>query len=154
MNVKNAIRACLLLFVAGSLVYTMLREPAPRGDAGIAPAAAVDPEVVVYFFYNDIRCESCLRIEAYAKEALDAHFADELASGRIVWRPLSMEAPENQHYLTDYGLFSKSVVLVEMERGEQLRWKNLEEIWDLVYDKPAYLEYIRANLQDFLRAAP
>lgn len=154
MNAKNAIRVLLLTFVVGSLVYAMLREASPRGDAEIAPPAGVEPDVIVYFFYNDIRCDSCLRIEAYAKEALDAHFANELAAGTVAWRPLSMDAPENQHYLTDYGLFSKSIVLVEMEQGEQLRWKNLEDIWDLVYDKPAYLEYIRVNLQDFLRAKP
>ena len=151
MKPKIAVRAFLLLFVAGSLAYMMLGDRPPPEETAGAANSAVDPELVVYFFYNDIRCEECLKIEEYAREALDTHFAEELASGVIAWRPLSMDAPENKHYLTEYELFSKSVVLVDLENGEQARWKNLEEIWDLIYDKPAYIEYIRSNIEEFLQ---
>ncbi len=152
MKPKNVIRALLLLFVAGSLAYMVLGNRRAPEETESAADSDVDPELAVYFFYNDIRCEECLKIEEYAREALDTHFSGELASGIIAWRPLSMDAPENKHYLTEYELFSKSVVLVKLENGEEVRWKNLEEIWDLIYDKPAYVEYIRSNIEEFLQA--
>lgn len=156
---KTLIGALLLVFVVASVVYMAVKEP--RRDAGDAtpgrrlPAVeGVEPDVIVYFFYNDIRCDVCLRLEDYAVEALKTHFSDELASGAIQWRMLSMDDHENEHFLIDFELYSKSVVLVEFEDAERVRFKNLEDIWDLVYDKPAYLEYMRTNVLDFLGAAP
>lgn len=156
---KTLIGALLLVFVVASVVYMAVKEP--RRDAGDAtpgrrlPAVeGVEPDVIVYFFYNDIRCDVCLRLEDYAVEALKTHFSDELASGAIQWRMLSMDDHENEHFLIDFELYSKSVVLVELEDAERVRFKNLEDIWDLVYDKPAYLEYMRTNVLDFLGAAP
>lgn len=159
MKLKKAISVALLLFVFGSLAYMVFREigrgagesPSPATTGGID---GVEPKVVVYFFYGDVSCSTCEKLEAYAFEALETHFPDELKSGVLAWRRLNMDAPEHEHYLTEFGLYSKSVVLAGFEKGEQVRFKNLEDIWDLVYDKPAYLEYIRDNARDFLGAAP
>lgn len=151
MNSKSAFRAVLLLFIFGSLAYMAVN----NSGEGTAPASqtydtGVEPDLIVYFFFNDIRCASCLRLEAFAVEALETYFANEQTSGRLQWRPLSMDAPENEHYLIEYGLYSKSIVLVKMKDGAQVRWKNLERIWDLVYDKPKYFEYIRSSIVEFL----
>lgn len=168
MKLKNAISAALLLFVFGSLAYMVFKEigrgagesPSSAATGGMAALDGVDriggiePEVVVYFFYGDVSCSTCEKLEAYAFEALETHFPDELKSGVLAWRRLNMDAPEHEHYLTEFGLYSKSVVLAGFEKGEQVRFKNLEDIWDLVYDKPAYLEYIQDNARDFLGAAP
>ncbi len=162
MKSKTLIGALLLVFVFASVVYMAVK--GPRRDGGGAASSAtpgrslavvedVEPGVIVYFFYNDIRCDVCLKLEVYAVEALKTHFSEELDSGAIQWQMLSMDDPENEHFLIDFELYSKSVVLVELEDGERVRFKNLEDIWDLVYDKPAYMQYIRTNVLDFLGAA-
>ena len=61
-----------------------------------------------------------------------------------------MDKPENEHSVMDYGLYSKSVVLVAMADGEEAAFRNLEEIWDLEYDQKLYAEYIRSNTREFL----
>ncbi len=163
MKIKSIISALLLVFVFASVAYMAVKEPrrveedaasSSSPSATLPKVVGVEPNVAVYFFYNDIRCDVCLRLEAYAVEALKMHFADELASGAIQWRMLSMDDPENEHYLIDFELYSKSVVLVDPENGTPVRFKNLEDIWDLVYDKPAYIEYIRESIRDFLAEAP
>ncbi len=161
LNLKNLTGILLLLFVFASIAYMAVKPSTTTGSAasvGTASASlpkieGVEPEIAVYFFYNDIRCDVCLRLEAYAVEALKIHFMDELESGAIQWRMLSMDNPENEHYLTEYELYSKSIVLVRFENGEEVRAKNLEDIWDLVYDRPDYVEYIRMEINDFLGTA-
>ena len=159
MKPKTLISALLLVLVLASVVYMIVKEPRRvAGDAApgrrLSAVEGVEPDVIVYFFYNDIRCDVCLKLEDYAVEALETYFSDELASGAVQWQMLSMDDPENEHFLIDFRLYSKSVVLVELDDGERVRFKNLEDIWDLVYDKPEYLDYMRANVLDFLGAAP
>lgn len=153
MKLKNAISALLLLFVFGSVAYMVANDFGQVGDETPAPKGA-EPEVVVYFFDGGKDCATCDKLEAYAYEALKTHFSEELASGVLEWRRLDTDEPANEHYVTDFSLYTKSVVVFALEDGEQIRWKNLEDIWELVYDKPAYLEYIRANTRDFLGVAP
>ena len=153
-------RGGLRLILVPACVGDMIVKEPRRGAGGAPPGRrlsaveGVEPDVIVYFFYNDIRCDVCLKLEDYAVEALETYFSDELASGAVQWQMLSMDDPENEHFLIDFRLYSKSVVLVELDDGERVRFKNLEDIWDLVYDKPEYLDYMRANVLDFLGAAP
>ena len=162
-NLKYAFNTALLLFVAGSLVYTFLPEkpsentgtatPRPLGLT-VQAVEGVDPEWAVYFFYNDVYCDTCEKLEGYALGAVRAHFGDELNAGIIQWRSIDMTTPENAHYAVDYSLYSKSIVLVELDNGEVVRWKNLEEIWDLVYDQQKYVHYIRDSMKDFMDGTP
>lgn len=158
-NTKYAINALLLAFVFGSLGYALLKgdEGAIEGSASGRPVGltvpaveGVEPDWAVYFFYNDVYCDTCERLEGFALEAVKTHYADELESGSIAWRSIDMTTSDNEHYAVDFNLYSKSIVLIELDNGEEVRWKNLEDIWDLVYDKPAYMDYIRDSMKDFM----
>ena len=181
MKTKSVITVLLLLFVVGSVAYMAVKEskggdadktgavptndvPPPGNVAPPEPAeAAADPErtvvaepertVVAYYFHGDKRCPTCRNLEAYAQEALKAGFAEDLESGRLEWRVVNRDQARNAHFIQDYQLVTNSVVLVELADGEQVRWKNLEQIWDLVGDRPTYLQYIRDNTEAFLGAA-
>jgi hypothetical protein len=156
---KNTIGFILLLFVVASLVYMGLREAgivSGTSDTSIAyedvviAVEGVEPRVIAYFFYGDIRCSTCTNLQTYTLDSLQKNFSAEFESGALQWRTLNRDIPENEHYTTEYGLYSISVVLVAMKDGEELRHKNLEEIWDLEYDPDLYREYIRSNTQEFL----
>ena len=156
MTLKKSISTLLLLFVVGSLAYMAFDEfgPGTKPEAPEVRVPGVEPRVIVYFFDEGKDCSTCEKLEGYAHEALETHFPEELASGALAWRRLSVEEPEHKHFVTDYALYTKSEVLVERVGGQQVRWKNLEDIWNLVYDKPAYIEYIVTHTRDFLGTAP
>ena len=104
--------------------------------------------VVAYYFHSAARCITCKKIEAYSEESIKGAFADELKSGKLEWRVVNVEDKGNEHFINDFQLVTKSLVIVEMEGGKQKRWKNLDRIWELVRDKPAYMKYV----QDEVRA--
>ncbi len=107
-------------------------------------------QLIVYYFHGDVRCPTCHKLETYAKEALDTYFPDELASQDIVWRAINVDNPENRHFIQDYKLVTKSVVLSEITDGKEIEWKHLDQIWQKVRDKTSYLNYIRDSITEFI----
>jgi hypothetical protein len=107
-------------------------------------------KVIAYYFHGYRRCASCLKIEAYTKEAIDSFFAEPLTDGRLEWQVVNTDDEENQHFLKDYQLYTKSVVLVEMNKDKQVRWKNLDRVWKLLGDKKEFMDYIHTELNAFL----
>ena len=111
----------------------------------------LDAEVVAYYFHGNLRCKTCRTIEAYSEEAIQSEFADELASGRLAWRVVNVEEPENKHFVKDFELVSRSLVLTEYEDGEVIRWQNLKQVWQLVRDKEKFLDYVHTSTREFLQ---
>jgi len=67
--------------------------------------------VVVYYLHSNTRCPTCQTIEAYAKEAVETGFAEELKNGKIQWRIINYESPGNEHYATDYQIVARTSCL-------------------------------------------
>ncbi len=105
---------------------------------------------IAYYFHGYRRCASCLKIEAYTKEAIDSFFTEPLTDGRLEWRVVNTDDEENQHFLKDYQLYTKSVVLVAMNNDKQVRWKNLDKVWKLLGDKKEFMDYIHTELNTFM----
>ena len=121
-----------------------------NGSVGTTPAAAAADVDVVYYFMTAQRCPSCMKIEAYTKEVVERDFGDALGKGRMVWRMVNVDTPENNHFVKDYGLYTKSVVLVKIRGGKQVGWKNLDKVWTLLGNKDAFQKYIAEEMKEFV----
>jgi hypothetical protein len=117
--------------------------------ARAAPAPAADPGVLVYYFHATTRCATCRTIEAYAKETVTSRFAADLEARRLEWRTVNVDEPANRHFIRDYQLYTRSVVLVDGK--DPKRFKVLEQVWQLVQDKPAFQGYVERELRAFRR---
>lgn len=134
-------------------------EPAPRARKQPTPAAK-EPEVpapktvppahkvVAMYFHGDIRCATCRKVEAYAKEAVEEGFKEQVAAGGVEFRAVNVERPENRHFIQDYQLTNKSVVVADEVGNAVTRWVKLDNVWGLVGNHDAYLVYV----QDAVRA--
>ena len=71
------------------------------------------PTVTVYYFHRTLRCPTCLRIEELARDVLQHQFADEQATGTVIWRMINIEKPENVHFEKDFDLKAQSLVIIE-----------------------------------------
>jgi len=109
-----------------------------------------DLTFIVYYFHGRKRCSSCRTIEMYTHDAILDYFPAELESDRMEWRIVNFANPKNKHFKDDFELYTQSVVLVEMEGNEMVRWKNLKDVWRLIRNKDAYYEYIREEVSAFL----
>ena len=107
-------------------------------------------KITAYYFHTTKRCASCYKIETYSKEAIDNGFADAISKGQIEWKMVNTDEPANKHFVEDYQLFTKSLVLVETKDGQQVRWKLCGKVWEYLNDKPKFMAYVQKEVGDYL----
>jgi len=100
---------------------------------------------IVYYFHGTVRCSSCKKIEEYTKEVFNENFKNLLE-----FKVVNVDESKNSHFITDYGLYTKSVVLSKLENGKEISFKNLDKIWYLLGNKNEFKNYIKLETQKFL----
>ena len=154
---KGVVTIVLLLFVTVSVAYLVVSEarstttttdPATRGAGPSQPVAneslsatnktAIEkqsPVLVAYYFHGTSRCATCLKMEKYAREAIEDAYQAEVGSGRVRWQAINYDEPANEHFVKDYGLLASSLVIVSGEAVPSGVWRKMDRIWDLIGDE-------------------
>ena len=107
--------------------------------------------VVAVYFHNSVRCATCRTIEAYTKEAIETSFKDEIASGKLCFRVIDTDENGNRHYMNDYGLYTKAVVVTLVKDGRELKFDNLQKVWELTGNKDAFMRYVENAVAGYLK---
>lgn len=142
----TGISACLLLFI--TLVF--LNAPASAGQGQKKAAASQSGQYIVYYFHTDYRCSSCQRIEEWSEAAVESGFAGALEKDRLQWQVRNVDKEEHKHFVGDFDLYTKSLVIVQQEDGEPVRWKNLDKVWQLLRNKEKFTGYVQSEIKAFM----
>ena len=108
-------------------------------------------KLVVYYLHGTFRCQSCNTIERLTKEAVERGFADQIKNGRMEIKIINIEEPGNKHYIEDYKLYTKSVILSDLKNGKETTWKNLDQVWTLLGNESKFIEYIQREITSYLK---
>lgn len=111
------IASVLSLFLAVSSVALAYKTPTVR------------EWVTVYYFHSTVRCETCLFIEGLAEATLRAEFHEELENGTLVWQSLDRQLPANHHLVTEFGLTTNDLVVVQESIGGKRTWERIPDLW-------------------------
>jgi thiol-disulfide isomerase/thioredoxin len=161
MNTKTILRIVLLAIALGSLAVWANREyqknqaiaeAAKTPKVGSAVPVVAGNQVVMTYFRNHIRCTSCKKIEALTTETARNEFAEELVSGKLVFRVIDVDEPANNHYIEDYQLTSKAVIISLHVDGKETSWTDMEKIWDLFGDPEAFRAYLAEPIRKHLKS--
>jgi len=109
--------------------------------------------VVVYYFHGNFRCYTCHTMEQYSREAIVANFKDALSSGKLQFKAVNTDERGNEHYVNDYQLYTKSLILSLVKDGKEVKFKNLPGIWEYVRNKQKFFDYVSEEVNDFLKEA-
>jgi hypothetical protein len=174
MNGKKPLTGFLLVFVAASVVFLLVKEsrrgstngPPPSSEAVAASKASVPvpvrqadnligsgKRVVAYYFHGRVRCVSCVKIESLSGKAIRDRFPEELRTGALAFLEVNVDVPGNRHFIDDYGLTSQSLVIVEYRDGCRVRWKNLEKVWTLLDSEKDFISYVQEGVSSYLKGA-
>jgi hypothetical protein len=107
-------------------------------------------KVIAYYFHSTRRCATCKKLEAYAREAIEGGFEDELESGSLVIMAVNTDEDENKHYIDDYKLYTKKLILSKVKDGKEIEWVNLDKIWKLVGNEKKYKAYVAGEVEKFM----
>jgi hypothetical protein len=142
-----ALAASGIAAVTGAVAETPQK---PKAPAAVAAAPAASPGVLVYYFHATTRCATCRTIEAYAKETVTSKFASDLEAHRLEWRAVNVDEPANRHFIRDFQLYTRSVVVVDAK--DPKHYKVLDRVWQLVRDKAAFQSYVEQEIRAFPRS--
>lgn len=134
-------------------LVTLASVPVLASPTAFAEEASGDGTVTAYYFHGTFRCPTCHKLEKYAQEAIENNFKNDLASGKLSFKIVNVENKGNEHYMTDYRLYTKSLVLSLTKNGQEIRSKNLDKIWEYVGNKGRYENYVRDEVAAFLKEA-
>ena len=153
MTPKTVLRWFLLAVVIGSVAFYVWQRPAGAGSAPEQAATEVDiskASVVVTYFTTDVRCESCRTIERLSRQAIEEGFPTEVASGKVVYRVLNTDREENQHFLEEYEITNKTVIVSHQVAGKETEWENRQDVWLMLDEPTEFFAYVREPVKQYL----
>lgn len=107
--------------------------------------------VKVIYFHTDYRCATCTKLEKFSKETVSKYFSEEIESGKLKFEAINFEEESNEHYVDEYDLYNKSLIIIRYENGKKKDWKNLDKIWEYVSSKTKYYNYVKKEIKDYLK---
>ncbi|MEI8348951.1 MAG: nitrophenyl compound nitroreductase subunit ArsF family protein [Candidatus Omnitrophota bacterium] len=109
--------------------------------------------VYAYYFHGTMRCPTCHKLEQYSREAIENSFKAEIASGKLQFKTVNVDEKANEHFVGDYQLYTKSLILSLVQDGKEKKWKNLDKIWEYVGNKQKFIDYVKSGVTDLLKEA-
>ena len=151
-RVKKIVTLSLLLFVAAAIGFAIFREMAKPPIVADAPSPAVTEGKVVeaLYFHRTKRCYTCNLMEGYMREVMTSDFVHEEKNGRLRFQSIDVQDTAYQHYIEKYQLSSISLFLSLKDQGKEIKFENLELIWQLAGDEVAFKNYIRKEFRKYL----
>ena len=142
-------RIFLLLFIFILLLFsTSIAEQ----NIGLKRFNRAD-KVIAYYFHGNYRCASCTKLERYSRDAITMYFDKEIKQGFLSFKTVNTDLSENKHFLQDYQLYTKSLVLVAVKNNKTVKWKNLGKTWQHLNNKNNFYKYVQTETRKFLKEA-
>ena len=110
-------------------------------------------KVIAYYFHGNYRCASCTKLEKYSRDAITMYFDKEIKQGFLSFKTVNTDLSENKHFLQDYQLYTKSLVLIAVKNNKTLKWKNLDKTWQYLNNKDDFYKYVQTETRKFLEEA-
>lgn len=109
-----------------------------------------DHKVIVFYFHGNVRCFTCKRIEQLTKQAVKEGFDEEIKNGVLELNVINVEEPRNNHFIRDYQLYTRSVIVSDVMQDKEQRWKNLLRVWQLIHNEETFKKYIQKEVKGYL----
>lgn len=106
-------------------------------------------KVEVFVFHATRRCISCITIGKYAGETVNEYFQPELRSGKIEFREINVDLPENKNLARKFQASGSSLFINAVFNGKD----NIAEdtkVWRLISDETQFKSYLKDKIDDLL----
>ncbi len=108
-------------------------------------------QTIAYYFHGSFRCVTCNNMEKYSREAIEVNFKDDLRSGKLEFKAVNVEDRSNEHFVNDYQLYTKSLILSLVKDGKEIKSKNLDKIWEYSRNKQKFIDYVTGEIIGFMK---
>lgn len=104
------------------LLVTGLASCGSKTDGAATPSESPSDDCVeVLYFHGAQRCPTCQAIEKCTREVIDAEFADELKSGKVVFKVVDISTSEGESLADRYEVTWSALFVNEWNGGKESR---------------------------------
>jgi len=111
----------------------------------IVPADKIE----VVHFHGTHQCFSCITVGKYALQTIKDKFSEEYDSGKILFKDINIELPENKEIVIKYQARGSSLFVNAIRTDKN----DIEEditVWQLVRDQEKFTDYFENKLKTLL----
>lgn len=130
--------------------YSIAEVSAEAGKTGTVFPKEGSVKTIAFYFHGNFRCAKCKKIEQYSREAIEKYFTEQLKTKALIFNIINIDLSENRHFVEDYKIYTRSLIIAEFKDGKQITWKNLTKVWDYLNNKDKFYEYVRSEIQKYL----
>ncbi len=107
--------------------------------------------IEVIHFHGNAQCDSCRAVGAYAEETINAYFAEDLKSGKILFGHVNYDLADNRALAQKYGVTGSSLWIGTFKGGGFYPEENVN-VWYKIGNKADYMNYLKGVIDDKLKA--
>jgi len=115
----------LSIFISGPKNGNVI-ENYKQDDIGVAPASKVE----VFLFHATQRCSTCIIIGQLAKATIEERFPEQLKAGKIDFREINIDLPENKALAEKFQAGGSSLFINAIVNGQD-NIKQDTMVWQL-----------------------
>ena len=82
---------------------------------------------------------------------IEQNFKDELNSGKLVFKVINIETKGNEHFIQDYQLYTKSLVISMVKDGKVVKFDNLTKVWEFLWNRQKFYDYVKEEITKYLK---
>ncbi|WP_051252284.1 nitrophenyl compound nitroreductase subunit ArsF family protein [Ferrimonas kyonanensis] len=156
MRVIQALLVVALLSGSAWWAWTQTQPTSVAAAAVASPNYQLGPNqhLTVYYFHGSARCTSCVTIEQLTREAVEQGWPELVQQGQVELRSINVDLAENRHYIDDFQLVTRSVVVSLAQSGTEPRWRRLDSVWQLFNNRQAFFQYLYGETGLLVTGAP
>ncbi len=120
-----------------------------NNDYPMSSAETVADKLEVYYFHATARCYSCKTIGQYVKETMEQKYAEQIKNGKIDFREINIDLPENKEIAKKYQASGSSLFINRIKDGQD----NIEpdmNVWKLLSDEVKFKGYLENKINSYL----
>jgi hypothetical protein len=114
-------------------------------------SAETDSKIEVVYFHGTTRCDGCIAIEKFTVNSLNSNFESKLKDSSMIFTTYDFLLPENEHFQKDYKFDTQTLVIRKIVNGKEVKWKNLDKIWDYYSNYEKFNKYISKEIKKFIK---
>lgn len=143
------ILAIIIVVAANSPISNAVTSSMKKGDATGQLSTMSADKIEVVHFHATQQCWSCITVGEYALKTIKEKFPEEYKNGKIVYKDVNGELPENMDIVIEYQARGSSLFVNAIKDGKD----NIEEdatVWRLVSNENQFISYFQNKLNNLL----
>jgi len=113
------------------------------------PAVKKADRIEVINFHATQRCVSCTTLGKLSEKTITERFANEVASGKIIFKSVNVELRKNTEIVNLYQASGSSLYINAVKDGKNNIVQNVK-VWQYLSDEIAFTNYLETKLRSLL----